>query len=576
MTDGASLVIRNGTIVDGSGGEPFVADIAIGDGRITAIGRFAGRGREEIDARGHIVTPGFVDIHTHYDGQVMWSESLASSSWHGVTTVVTGNCGVGFAPCRPEHRPILMRLMEGVEDIPGVVLDTGLPWNWTSFPEYLDAVAARRFDADVATQIGHAPLRVFAMGERGAAREPSTGEDRERMRALVAEAIRAGAFGVTTSRTIVHRSSDGSPTPSLGAAEAELLAIADGLRDASAGVLQLISDFDDIDTEWAMLLRVVARSGRPMSLSLLQHEHRPDRWRRLLDHIHAAVDEGLPIKGQVGVRPVALIFGFALSLCPFSRLPSYDALDALPPARRLEALRDPSVRARILAERHDDAFVRQRVAVFDNLYPMGDPPEYEPHADTSIAAIATRIGRTPEEVAYDLLLADDAQALLYRPLYNYAARDLEVVRTMMQDRDTVLGLSDGGAHYGYICDASFPTFLLTHWTRDRTRGARLALPEVVRWQTHDTATALGLDDRGRLAPGCKADVNVIDLAQLQLEAPRIVHDLPGGGRRLAQKARGYVATIVSGEVTFRDGAATGRLPGRLVRRGRLAVRGTMS
>ena len=562
------LVVRGGTIVDGTGGSSFAGDVAVDAGVITRIGRIAARGRQEIDAGGCFVTPGFVDVHTHYDGQVTWSHSLSSSSYHGVTTVVTGNCGVGFAPCRREDRPLLMRLMEGVEDIPGAVLDDGLPWSWTSFGEYLDALAARRYDADVATQIGHAPLRVFAMGERGANREPATAEDRAAMRAVVTEALRDGAFGFSTSRTLLHRSSDGRPTFSFGAAEGELLAIADGLRDADAGVLQLISDFDDVDAEWAVLRRMIAHAGRPASLTLLQHEHQPERWRRVLQHIHDAVGDGLAVKGQVAVRPVALIFGFGLSLSPFSRLPAYEALAALPEDARWRALRNREIRARIVAERHDDPAFARRVANFDNLYALDDPPDYEPPPDASVAAIAAREGCTPEEIAYDLLLAHDGEGLLYRPLYNYAGRNLGVVHEMMTAPDTLLGLSDGGAHYGYICDASFPTYLLAHWTRDRARGGRLSLEHAVRRQTLETAAAVGLCDRGLVARGYKADLNVIDMTRLALQRPCIVHDLPAGGRRLVQRAEGYVATIVSGEVTYRDGEATGALPGRLVRRGR--------
>jgi len=567
------LVVRGGTIVDGTGGTSFAGDVAVDDGIITAIGRVAGRGREEIDAGGCFVTPGFVDVHTHYDGQVTWSHSLASSSHHGVTTVVMGNCGVGFAPCRREDRHLVMRLMEGVEDIPGAVLDDGLPWTWTSFGDYLDTLDERHYDADVAAQVGHAPLRVFAMGERGANREPATAEDRATMRTLVAQAIAEGAFGFSTSRTINHRSSDGRPTFSLGAAEAELMAIADGMRAADAGVLQFISDFDDVDGEWAMLRRMIAHAGRPASLTLLQHEHQPERWRRVLRHIHDAVADGLAVKGQVAVRPVALIFGFGLSLSPFSRLPSYEALAALSDDARWRALRNREIRERIVAERHDDPAFARRVANFDNLYALGDPPDYEPQPDASVAAIAAREGRTPEEVAYDLLLAHDGEGMLYRPLYNYAGRNLDVVHEMMTAPDTLLGLSDGGAHYGYICDASFPTYLLAHWTRDRGRG-RLSLEHAVRRQTLENAAAVGLRDRGLVARGYKADLNVIDMTRLALHRPRIVHDLPAGGRRLAQRAEGYVATIVTGEVTYRDGAATGALPGRLVRRGRAPRAGT--
>ncbi len=565
MAHTGSLIIRHGTIVDGTGGKPFVGDIKIVDGLITEVGQVTGRADQEIDAKGMLVTPGFVDIHTHYDGQVTWSNKVASSSQLGVTTVVMGNCGVGFAPCKPEDRDITMKLMEGVEDIPGVVLQEGLPWNWNTFPEYLDALEARAFDIDVATQIGHAPLRINVMGDRGAKREPSTEADRAQMTALAVEAIKAGALGFTTSRTILHRSSDGNPTPSLGAAEGELTAIAKGLGEAGLGVLQLVTDFDDVDEEFAMLRRIVDTSGRPLSLTLLQHEHLPDRWRRVMEHMHAATDAGLKMKAQVGARPVALILSFALSLCPFTQLPSFEALRDLSPEERLKKLRDPQVRAKILSEEHGEAMYKRRVANFDNLYPLGDPPDYEPKPEDSIAARAERAGVDPTAFAYDYLLENDGTAMLYRPLYNYADRDHEVLREMLMDRDTVPGLSDGGAHYGYICDASFPTYLLTHWARDRSRGERMPLELLVKWQSQDTAATVGLNDRGILRPGYKADVNIIDFEGLKLHAPKIVYDLPAGGRRLGQTAEGFRATIVSGVVTYKDGTPTGNLPGKLVR-----------
>lgn len=565
MAHTGSLIIRNGTIVDGTGAKPFVGDIKIVDGLIKEVGQVSGTADQEIDAKGLLVTPGFVDIHTHYDGQVTWSNKVASSSQLGVTTVVMGNCGVGFAPCKQEHRDITMKLMEGVEDIPGVVLDEGLPWNWSTFPEYLDALEARQFDIDVATQIGHAPLRINVMGDRGAKREPSTDEDRAQMAALAVEAIKAGALGFSTSRTILHRSSDGNPTPSLGAAEGELTAIAKGLGDAGMGVLQLVTDFDDVDEEFAMLRRIVETSGRPLSLTLLQHEHLPDRWRRVMEHMHAATDAGLKMKAQVGARPVALILSFALSLCPFTQLPSFEALRGLSPEERLKKLRDPEVRAKILSEEHTEAMYKRRVANFDNLYPLGDPPDYEPRPEDSIAARAERAGVDPTAFAYDYLLENDGTAMLYRPLYNYADRDHEVLREMLMDRDTVPGLSDGGAHYGFICDASFPTYLLTHWARDRSRGERIPLELLVKWQTQDTAATVGLNDRGLLRPGYKADVNIIDFEGLKLHAPKIVYDLPAGGRRLGQAAEGFRATIVSGVVTYQDGTATGKLPGKLIR-----------
>jgi len=565
MAHTGSLIIRNGTIVDGTGAKPFVGDIKIVDGLIKEVGQVNGSADQEIDAKGMLVTPGFVDIHTHYDGQVTWSNKVGSSSQLGVTTVVMGNCGVGFAPCKPEDREITMKLMEGVEDIPGVVLQEGLPWNWNTFPEYLDALEARQFDIDVATQVGHAPIRINVMGDRGAKREPSTESDRAQMTALAVEAIKAGALGFTTSRTILHRSSDGSPTPSLGAAEGELTAIAKGLGEAGLGVLQLVTDFDDVDEEFAMLRRIVETSGRPLSLTLLQHEHLPDRWRRVMEHMHAATDAGLNMKAQVGARPVALILSFALSLCPFTQLPSFEALRDLSPEERLKKLHDPHVRAKILSEEHSEAMYKRRVANFDNLYPLGDPPDYEPKPEDSIAARAERAGVDPTAFAYDYLLENDGTAMLYRPLYNYADRDHEVLREMLMDHDTVPGLSDGGAHYGYICDASFPTYLLTHWARDRSRGEKIPLELLVKWQSQDTAATVGLNDRGILRPGYKADVNIIDFEGLKLHAPKIVYDLPAGGRRLGQTAEGFRATIVSGVVTYKDGTPTGNLPGKLIR-----------
>ena len=565
MTSQTTLIVRNGLIVDGTGGKPFIGDIKIVNGLIAQVGSVSGLADKEIDAKGMLVTPGFVDIHTHYDGQVTWSNKLASSSQLGVTTVVMGNCGVGFAPCKEEHRDIMMRLMEGVEDIPGVVLTEGLPWNWSTFPEYLDALEVRQFDIDVAAQIGHAPLRIHVMGDRGAAREPATEQDKAEMARLTAEAVKAGALGFTTSRTILHRSSDGQPTPSLGAAESELTAIAKGLGNIGLGTLQLVTDFDDVDAEFAMLRRIAEASGRPLSLTLLQHEHLPDRWRRVMEHMHNATDAGLKMKAQVGSRPVALIFSFALSLCPFTQLPSFEALKNLSPEDRLKQLRDLTVREKILAEEHTEAMFKRRVANFENLYPLGDPPDYEPAPEDSIAGRARRTGQDPAAFAYDYLLGDNGTAMLYRPLYNYADQNHDVLREMLLDRDTVPGLSDGGAHYGYICDTSFPTYLLTHWARDRIRGEKIPLEDLVKWQTQDTAATVGLNDRGQLKPGYKGDINIIDFAKLKLHAPKIVNDLPAGGRRLGQSADGYVATIVSGVVTYQHGIATGALPGKLIR-----------
>lgn len=565
MTTSSTIIIRGGNIVDGTGKPSFVGDIKIVDGKIEQVGQVTGKADQEIDAKGLLVTPGFVDIHTHYDGQVTWSNQVASSSQLGVTTVVMGNCGIGFAPCHPEHRDIMMRLMEGVEDIPGAVLQEGLPWNWATFPEYLDALDARHYDIDIATQIGHAPLRIHVMGDRGAAREPARDEDIQTMAKLTAEAVGAGALGFSTSRTILHKSSDGMHTPTLGAAEKELAGIAMGLKNIGKGTLQLVTDFDDVDAEFAMLRRIVEQSGRPLSLTLLQHEHLPDRWRRVMHHMHEATDAGLKMKAQCGARPVALIFSFALTLCPFSQLPAYEALKDLAHDERMAKLRDPAVRASILAEEHHEEMYKRRVANFENLYKLGDPPEYEPRPEDSLAALAVRAGVSAAEYAYDYLLENDGKSMLYRPLYNYFEKNLDVLREMLMDRDTVPGLSDGGAHYGFICDASFPTYLLTHWARDRSRGEKIPLELLVKMQTQDTAATVGLNDRGLLKPGYKADINIIDFENLHLHGPKITYDLPAGGRRLGQKADGYRATIVSGVITYRDGQATGALPGRLVR-----------
>ena len=557
-----TTIIRNGTIVDGTGGAPYVADVAMADGRITAIGQRLGRGDHEIEASGMLVTPGFVDVHTHYDAQVMWGSAITPSSWNGVTTVLIGNCGVGFAPCLPARRKMLVELMEGVEDIPEVVLTEGLPWNWESFPEFLDAIAARRYDLDVCTQVPLAALRVHVMGQRGADREPATAADRAEIARLAAEGMAAGALGFSTSRTLAHKTLDGRHTPTLHAAEAELAEIG---RALGRGWMQVISDFDDLDDEFAMLRRLAEGSGRPMTISLLQREARPEAWREILGHIGRANDAGLKITGQVMGRPVGVMLGFEISQNPFLACPSWQAIAALPFAEKQKRLRDPAFRAQMLGETFADPALKHRLTNWDAIFPLNDPPDYEPPASNSIAAIAAREGRTPEEVAYDLMMGRDGRTILYRPIINYADGDLEAVREMMQDPNTIMGLGDGGAHVSIICDASAPTHMLTHWTRDRSRGPKLPLEWVVKRLTHDNAAALGLGDRGRVAVGLKADLNVIDYQKLSVHQPEVLYDLPAGGRRLVQRTEGYVATIVSGVVVMRDGVATGALPGRLVR-----------
>ena len=559
------LVIRGGVVVDGSGGEPCRADVAVSGGVITAIGRVEGKGATEIDARDRLVTPGFVDIHTHYDAQVTWSERLAPSSWNGVTTVLMGNCGVGFAPCHAHQREMLVKLMEGVEDIPEVVLTEGLPWNWHTFPDFMDALAARRYDADIACQVPHAALRVYVMGQRGADREPATEQDRARMAELTAEGLRAGALGFSTSRTLNHRTLDGQHIPTLRAEKSELTAIAHAMRDVGAGWLQIVSDFEDQDDEFGLFQHLAEESTRPVTLTLLQSDGRPEAWRDLLVRIGRANDSGLRITGQIRSRPTSVLLGFELSQNPFMGRPSYQRIAGLPFPERLAALRDPAFRARLLSEDFDGDKRARRVERWGRMFPLGDPPDYEPAPDASVAARALREGRSPAEVAYDLMLERDGKAILYLPVTNYAAGNLDVVREMIADPNTLLGLGDGGAHVGIMCDATATSYALTHWTRDRGQGSLFPVSQMIKRLTADNAGAIGLRDRGLLRPGMKADVNILDYDRLRLRSPEIVYDLPAGGKRLVQRTEGFDATIVSGAVVYRYGEATGALPGRLVR-----------
>jgi N-acyl-D-aspartate/D-glutamate deacylase len=560
-----SMVIRNGTIVDGTGGPPVVADIAIAGDRIVELGHVSECGVEEMDARGLVVTPGFIDLHTHYDAQVTWAEHITPSSSQGVTTILTGNCGVGFAPCRPDNRDRLIELMEGVEDIPEVVLTEGLPWNWESFPDYLTSLAARRFDLDVATQVPHAALRVHVMGDRGVAREPASQADSAAMARLAAEGIRAGALGFSTSRTLNHKTLAGESIPTLAAAEDELATIATAIGATGAGWLQVIADFDEqLPAEFAMLRRLARASGRPMTMTVLERDAKPEEWRRLLDGIAAANAEGISMTGQVLTRPTGILLGFEISQHPFVDCPAYQLVATLPFAQRLAALRDPELRRRLLAEATAPTALARRLRTWDRIFPLGDPPDYEPATEHSMGAEARRRDLDPAALTYDRLLENDGHTILYRPLSNYAHGDLGTVREMMQHPNTLLGLGDGGAHVGVLCDASALTYGLTHWTRDRATG-RFPLEWMVRRLTRDNARAIGLHDRGVLAPGYRADINVIDYNGLRLRMPEVVYDLPSGGRRLMQRAEGYVATIVAGQPVWRDGVATGALPGRLVR-----------
>ncbi|MGJ4948443.1 N-acyl-D-amino-acid deacylase family protein [Bradyrhizobium sp. HKCCYLS20291] len=560
------LVIRGGTVADGSGGEMYEADVAISQGRIVEVGKIAASGREEIDARGKLVTPGFVDVHTHYDGQVTWSHDISPSSQNGVTTAIMGNCGVGFAPCRPADHQRLIQLMEGVEDIPEPVLEAGIPWEWESFPDYMEWLGKRAFDLDIGAQLPHAALRVYVMGERGARRDPATADDNRAMAALARDAVKAGALGFSTSRTLNHRTSTGDYTPTLKASEDELTTIASAMHGAGRSVLQFVLDISTIHEDLPMMLRIAEQTNCPISFSVTQNDRAPQRWRQTLAEINAAAARGLSVTAQIAARPVGLLLGLELSRNPLQTHPSYQAIAHLPLAERVIRMRDPQLRAAILSEQasatDDPLFFKPN---YDKMYLLGDPPDYEQPPERSLGAQARARFCRPEELAYDAMLTDGGRGMLYVPFLNYSDGNLDATYEMLRDPTSVPGLSDGGAHCGIICDASFPTYLLTHWTRDRRRGDKLSIPFVVAVQSRKTALSVGLDDRGLIAPGYKADVNVIDYDRLHLHPPKVHYDLPVGGRRLMQEVDGYDATIVSGVVTRRHGEATGARPGRLVR-----------
>ncbi|MEE4361010.1 MAG: amidohydrolase family protein [Pseudomonadales bacterium] len=567
------LVIRGGSIHDGTGAPAFEGDLAVDDGIIVAVGAVPGRGREEIDARGQLVTPGFVDIHTHFDGQVTWDPFLSPSSFHGVTTAVMGNCGVGFAPCAPERHAWLIQLMEGVEDIPGTALAEGIRWNWESFPEYMDAVAASPLAIDVGLQIPHGALRAYVMGERAARLEPAQAEDIARMRALVTEALQAGALGFTTSRTEKHRDRAGNHTPSFKAEQDELWGIAEAVGATGRGVIQLIADFWDFEPEFALIRGMAEASGRPLSLTIEQDDRHPEIWERVLAGISDAQAAGVNMRGQVPPRPTGVIMGLTATLNPFLLHETYRPLRQAPLEEKVRALRDPAFLEKLFAERQDwdpqNVLVHFLMRSFHKMFELGDPPNYEPAPEDSVAARAAREGRSPEALLVELLLEKDGRNLLYFPIMNYTHGSLDDVRTMMSHPHTLFGLSDAGAHCGTLCDASFPTTTLVHWGRDRRRGDGFDLPWLVHGLTQRTALQVGLADRGRIAPGYLADLNVIDFDHLRLHAPEITHDLPAGGKRLIQRTEGYTATIKSGAVAFREGVpvvtAPDRLRGRLLR-----------
>jgi N-acyl-D-aspartate/D-glutamate deacylase len=556
------LIIRGGTLIDGTGAPRRTADVGIADGKIVEVGRIDGTATNEVDADGALVTPGFVDIHTHYDGQATWAPQLQPSSGHGVTTIVMGNCGVGFAPVKPQDHDQLIELMEGVEDIPGAALHEGLPWDWGSIAEYLDALERRPHDIDFAAQVCHGPVRLFVMGQRGADREPATAEEIAEMGRIAAEGVRAGALGFTTSRTLNHRTSKGEPTPTLTAAREELVGIARALGEVNAGVMQVVSDWPDFDAEAGTLLEMMRVSGRPLSVSL--SSARGYAHRAILDLLTAANEEGLQMRAQVPARGIGVLIGLQATVNPLMGSPTFRDIDAPSLAERVAVLSDPSRRAQIIADVAEHPGGRT-MGMLDSVFELGDPPDYEPEPASSIAARAGRLGVNPVELLYDLMLGNNGEALLYWPILNYANGNLDAAAELLAHPHTVPGLSDGGAHVGTICDASFPTTLLSYWGRDRPRGVKFELEWIVQQQCRATAETVGLLDRGIVAPGFKADLNVIDFEHLGMHAPRLVFDLPAGGKRLLQQSIGYLHTFASGVEVCRNGESTGATPGRLVR-----------
>jgi N-acyl-D-amino-acid deacylase len=568
------LVVRGGTVVDGTGAEKRVADVAVTDGVVTEVGRVDGPARRTIEADGALVTPGFVDVHTHFDGQVTWDPDLTPTGWHGVTTVVMGNCGVGFAPCEPERREWLIGLMEGVEDIPGAALSAGIQWSWETFPEYLDAVDKSPKSLDVGTQVPHGAIRSYVMGERGARNEPATREDIEAMAALVRQGIQAGALGFSTSRTIAHRAIDGEPVPGTFAAEDELFGIGRVLGELGTGVFELApagalgEDLAAPEREVAWMRKLAAESRRPVTFALNQNNADPDLWHKLLDLAGQAVAAGAPVRPQVTARTVSILIGFQ-TFHPFAFTPTWtDAMLGLAPwpeqVARIQ--NDSNLRQRLLedAAAFDNDSVIQGFMSPARSYVLGNPPNYEPQPADSVAGIAAAQGKAVWETFLDLLLTDGGKELLNSPVLNYSHGDLEATRAMLVHPATVFGLGDGGAHAGQTCDASTTTFMLSYWARDRKSG-RIPVEEAVRQITSNTADLYGLTDRGRLTPGKVADMNVIDADRIGLHRPELVHDLPGGARRLVQRADGYEYTIKSGRVTFDHGESTGARPGALLR-----------
>ena len=570
MTD---LVISNATLVDGSGEPQRMSDIAINNGKIVEVGPAGSisttSSRRTIDATGLVVTPGFVDVHTHYDAQVSWDPLLTPSSWHGVTTAVMGNCGVGFAPAHPQRHQWLIELMEGVEDIPGAAMTDGIDWQWETFPEYLDAVDQRQYAIDIGTQIAHGPLRAYVMGQRGADNEPATAQDCVGMAKLVEEALRAGALGFSTSRTPLHKSKSGELVPGTMVDATELFAIAEAMAKVGHGNFQFSPEHVRLPhEEWVWMKELAQRYGRPVSVNLSQTDQSPELWRSVLELLTEAHSEGIKIYSQVAGRSIGIMYCLQGSVHPLLFHPAYAEVQHLPIGERLTALKEPHRRHRLINDIPDDGGIFQKI-VFDKLDGMwivnGPNIDYEPHREDSIAGLAARSGIPPMQLILDHLCSDDGNAMIYAPFFNYSYGDLSMAYEAHLHPHTRMGLSDAGAHCGAICDGGMPTFMLTHWTRDRARGPRLPLEFIVHRQTRQTAEFYGLHDRGLIAAGMRADINIIDYENLGFDMPRMVFDLPAHGRRLVQRARGYRATFVNGIQTVDNDEFTGELPGRLIR-----------
>ncbi len=561
------LVIRNGTVIDGTGAPRRRADVGIRDGKIAAVGEGLPKGAREIDATGKLVTPGFVDVHTHYDAQVTWDPEVTPSSWHGVTTVVMGNCGVGFAPAHPDKRKWLISLMEGVEDIPGSAMTEGMVWEWESFPEYLDAIDRKPRAIDICTQVPHGALRAYVMGRRGAKHEVATQDDLDAMARIVREGVEAGAMGFSTSRTPIHKGMDGEFVPGTFAAEPELMALGQAVVDGGGVMFQMTGNHVDMGDEFPWMRRLVEKTGCTVSFNLLQTDQKPDLWKHMLDLLDGAERDDLPMYAQVAGRPNGILMTWAGSAVPFLPYPSYMPLHHLPVDQRLPKLREAGLREKVIAEKPFSfgEFEDYIIQSFHKMYRLGAQPNYEPEPDQNAEAMAARLGGTAPGVVWDWLMEDEGKGVVYFPIFNYAECNLDALHTLLQHPRTRLGLGDGGAHCGAICDASIQTFMLTHWCRDRTRGPKLQLEEVVKTITWDSASFYGLDDRGRLEVGYKADVNVFDFDRLTLHGPEMVYDLPAQGRRFVQRADGFTHTIVSGEVIRENGEPTRARPGKLVR-----------